>query len=86
MLLYGCDNKDFYPNYDAITSEWSGLKDLGSICVGSTHMTLSAVVADPKLLQDISEINDMHKSGRWISTNLGIETVAPNLVKKHLGI
>ena len=49
-------------------------------------MTFSAVVADPKLLKDISEINDMHKNGRWISTNLGIETVAPNLVKKHLGI
>jgi len=78
MLLYGCDNKDFYPNYDAITSLWKGLKDHGANFVGTTHMTFSAVVADPKLLKDSSEINDMHKNGRWISTNLGIETVAPN--------
>ena len=86
MLLYGCDNRDFYPNYDAITSLWQGLKDIGANFVGTTHMTFSGVVADPKLMHDISEINDMHTSGRWLSTNLGIETVAPSLVKKHLGV
>ncbi len=85
MLLYGCDNRDFYPNYDAITSLWRGLKDLGANFVGTTHMTFSAVVADPKLMQDISEINDMHKNGRWLSTNLGIETVAPEKNSMHFG-
>jgi len=25
LLLYGCDNKDFYPNYDAISTHWKGL-------------------------------------------------------------
>src|SRR3990170_1590679 len=49
-------------------------------------MTFSAVAADPKLLHDISEINEMQKNGRWLSTNLGIETVAPRMVKKHLGV
>ena len=43
MLLYGCDNKDFYPNYDAITSLWQGLKDQGANFVGTTHMTLSLI-------------------------------------------
>jgi len=86
MLLYGCDNKDFQPNYDAIIELWKGLKGLGANFIGTTHMTFSAVAADPKLLHDMSEVNDMHKTGRWLATNLGIETVAPRMVKKHLGV
>ena len=49
-------------------------------------MTFSAIAADPKLLHDMSEVNEMHGDGRWLSTNLGIETVAPSMVKKHLGV
>ena len=86
MLLYGCDNKDFQPNYDAIIGLWKGLKGLSANFIGTTHMTFSAVAADPKLLHDMSEVNDMHKTGRWLATNLGIETVAPRMVKKHLGV
>ena len=86
MLLYGCDNRDFQPNYDAITELWKALKGLGANFIGTTHMTFSAIAADPKLLHDISEINGMHNNGRWLSTNLGIETVAPRMVKKHLGV
>ena len=28
----------------------------------------------------------MDGSGRWLATNLGVETVAPRMVKKHLGV
>ena len=86
MLLYGCDSKDFQPNHDAIMDLWKGLKSLGANYVGTTHMTFSGVCADPNLLRDMSEVNGMHESGRWIATNLGIETVAPSMVKKHLGV
>jgi hypothetical protein len=86
MLLYGCDNREFVPNRDAITELWKGLKTLGPNFIGTTHMTFSAVAADPTLIKNISEINEMEKSGRWLSTNLGIETVSPSLVKKHLGV
>ncbi|RNJ71965.1 MAG: radical SAM protein [Thaumarchaeota archaeon S14] len=86
MLLYGCDNRDFRPNRDAITDLWAGLKGLGANFVGTTHMTFSAVAADPDLMRDISRINEMDRSGRWLATNLGIETVAPDMVKKHLGV
>jgi len=37
-------------------------------------------------MQQISHINEQDKTGRWLATNLGIETVAPALVKKHLGV
>jgi len=85
MLLYGCDNREFRPNYDAIIGLWNGLKSLGARFVGTTHMTFSAVCADPKLLHDMSEINGMSNE-KWLATNLGIETVAPRMVKKHLGV
>ena len=28
----------------------------------------------------------MENNGRWLATNLGVETVAPRMVKKHLGV
>ncbi|MDX1533858.1 MAG: radical SAM protein, partial [Nitrosopumilaceae archaeon] len=86
MLLYGCDNRDFVPNRDAITDLWKGLKGLGANFVGTTHMTFSAVAADPELMHQISTINRQHENNRWLATNLGIETVAPKMVKKHLGV
>lgn len=85
MLLYGCDNRNFQPNYDAIIELWKGLKSLGARFVGTTHMTFSAVCADPKLLHDMSAVNGMSNE-KWLATNLGIETVAPRMVKKHLGV
>ena len=86
MLLYGCDNRDFIPNKDAITELWSSMKNLGANFVGTTHMTFSAVAADPDLMYQIANINRQHESGRWLATNLGIETVSPKMVRKHLGV
>ena len=86
MMLYGCDNRDFRPNRDAITELWRGLKELGPNFIGTTHMTFSSVAADPELMHEISTINNQHKTGRWLATNLGIETVSPRMVKKHLGV
>ena len=86
MLLYGCDNKEFVPNADAIIDLWKGLKLVGANFVGTTHMTLSAVASSPDLIKKLSGINDMESNGRWLATNLGVETVAPRLVKKHLGV
>ena len=86
MLLYGCDNRDFIPNSDAITDLWSNLKNLGANFVGTTHMTFSGVAADPDLIHKISVINQQEKDNRWLATNLGIETVSPSMVKKHLGV
>ena len=51
MLLYGCDNKDFVPNADAILNVWKGLKSVGANFVGTTHMTLSAVASSPELIR-----------------------------------
>ena len=63
-----------------------GIKNGRSNFVGTTHMTLSAVASSPDLIKKLSGINDMESNGRWLATNLGVETVAPRLVKKHLGV
>ena len=86
MLLYGCDNKDFIPNRDEITDLWKGLKSMGANFIGTTHMTFSGVAADPQLMRNIADVNRQHETGRWLATNLGIETVSPSMVKKHLGV
>jgi radical SAM superfamily enzyme YgiQ (UPF0313 family) len=86
MLLYGCDNKDFVPNSDAIIALWKGLKAVGANFIGTTHMTLSAVASSPDLIKSLSKVNNMDSNGRWLATNLGVETVAPRMVRKHLGI
>jgi hypothetical protein len=86
MLLYGCDNKDFVPNSDAIIDLWKGLKAVGANFIGTTHMTLSAVACSPDLIKSLSKVNNMDSNGRWLATNLGVETVAPRMVRKHLGI
>jgi len=85
ILLYGCDNKDFIPNKDAITYLWRGLKSLGARFVGTTHMTLSGVVAKPDLIEALSRINEMN-GNRWLATNLGLETGSVRLAKRHLGM
>ena len=78
MLLYGCDNRDFIPNSDAITDLWSNLKNLGANFVGTTHMTFSGVAADPDLIHKISVINQQEKDNRWLATNLGRNSFAFN--------
>src|SRR5947208_6189369 len=76
MLLYGCDNRDFIPNADVILGLWKGLKEVGANFIGTTHMTLSAVASSSDLIKELSKINEMDTNGRWLATNLGIETVA----------
>ena len=73
--MYGCDNSDFIPNRDAITDLWKGLKGMGANFIGTTHMTFSAVAADPTIMRNIADVNRQHDTGRWLTTNLGIETV-----------
>ena len=49
-------------------------------------MTLSAVASSPDLIKKLSKLTIWTVMGRWLATNLGVETVAPRMVKKHLGV
>lgn len=86
MLLYGCDNRDFIPNRDAIVELFREIKNLkGAETVGSTHWTLSSVVAAPEVVRDIANLNRLGP-GKWLAVQPGLESAAPRIVKQWLAL
>ncbi len=84
FLLYGCDNKDFYPNRDALIDLFSHVKHIEGIeQVMPTHCTLSPVAADEELIEKISK-NCRQNPDVWLGIQPGIETGSPELIKKHM--
>jgi len=84
IMLYGCDNKDMYPNRDAIVTLYREMKNLGNVdYVGAVHVTFSSVVADPECVDKIREINNFGPS-RWSGIQPGIETGSIELFKRHM--
>lgn len=84
FLLYGCDNKEFYPNRDAIIDLFSQVKQIDRIkYVAPTHCSLSSVVADEELIEKLSKIC-RREPDAWFGIQPGIETGSPELIKKHM--
>lgn len=84
IMLYGCDNKDLYPNRDAIVDLYSSLKNLGKVdWVGTPHVTFSSAVADPDCVRRIKEINNFGPD-RWNGIQPGIETGSIRMFKRHM--
>ena len=84
MLLYGCtDLRNYVPNKDAIVELFTRMRNVGFRLIGTTHMTLSAVCAEPRIIPELSKINEMGPDV-WLATQPGVETTAPRLAKKHL--
>jgi len=72
------------PNKDAITELLGGIKSLPNVRrVGVTHWTLAGVNANPQVLSELAEINRLGSSS-WTGVQVGLETAAIPLVKKHL--
>ena len=86
-VRYQTDQAKFYKiKAEQLEKENKELRRMGANFIGTTHMTFSAVAADPTLMKNIADVNRQHETGRWLATNLGIETVSPPMVKKHLGV
>ena len=84
FLLYGCDNKDFYPNRDAIINLFSHVRRMEGIShISLTHCSLSPVALDSELIEKISKICK-RKTDSWLGIQPGIETASPVLIKKHM--
>jgi radical SAM superfamily enzyme YgiQ (UPF0313 family) len=84
IMLYGCDNKNLYPNRDAIVELYTAMKNLGKVnYVGAVHLTLASAVADPACIQKMREINNFGP-GKWNAVQAGIETGSSRLIKKHM--
>lgn len=84
IMLYGCDSRDMRPNRDAIVSMFREAKSLpGLDFIGSIHVTLSSVAADPECVAMISEINRQGPR-RWSAIQPGIETGSVRMFKRHM--
>ncbi len=84
FLLYRCDNRDFYPNRDAIIDLFSQVRSLSGVdAVAPTHCSLAPVAADEELIGELSKIC-RPKPGTWLGIQPGIETGSPRLIEKHM--
>ncbi|MEM4310865.1 MAG: radical SAM protein [Nitrososphaerales archaeon] len=83
MLLYACDNSDYIPNRDAIKELFFAMKALNFRTIGTTHFTLSSVVADPKVIEYMAEANNLSPS-KWLGVQPGVETASPKIGKYWL--
>jgi radical SAM superfamily enzyme YgiQ (UPF0313 family) len=52
--------------------------------VGMSHIALSSALAEPKLVEDLSEITGTGRGKRHLYAQTGIETGSPELVSKHM--
>lgn len=84
IMLYGCDNREMYPNRDAILDMYQELKNMGNVdSIGAVHVTYSSVAADPECIEQIRKINNFGPS-RWSGVQPGLETGSVKLFKKHM--
>ena len=83
IFLYGLnDRRHFYPNREAVVNLFKEImKEVND--ANPTHGSIAPVVADPKLLPELSRIlkaNPRH----WIGIQPGLETGSPYLIEKHM--
>jgi radical SAM superfamily enzyme YgiQ (UPF0313 family) len=84
IMLYGCDNKNMYPNRDAIVDLYQTMKNMRNVdYVGTIHVTFSAAAADPECIKNIKDINNFGPS-RWSAVQPGLETGSVEMFKKHM--
>jgi radical SAM superfamily enzyme YgiQ (UPF0313 family) len=83
-LLYGLDSKDFQPNRDSVLELFGEVSSLKGIAgIGMTHISLSAVAADPELIRGIAGLC-RSGPGNWMGVQPGIETGSPEIIKKGM--
>jgi radical SAM superfamily enzyme YgiQ (UPF0313 family) len=81
VLLYKCNSKKFEPNGDAVIELFREvMKVKGVKSAGTTHFSLSAVVANPELIEELTKV--IGKG--WHGVQPGIETGSPELMKRYM--
>lgn len=83
LTLYGCEDKDKWPNGEAIIKLFTTLKEAGAHSIGATHWTFAGVRAAPDLIKKLAEINSLGP-GRWMGVQPGLEYASPRLVRKFM--
>ncbi len=76
------DRRYFYPNREAVVGLFKGImKEVDD--ANPTHGSIAPVVADPRLLPDLSKV--LRAGPRhWIGIQPGMETASPYLIERHM--
>jgi radical SAM superfamily enzyme YgiQ (UPF0313 family) len=56
----------------------------GVNAVGMSHFALSSIASAPEVVEEISNILDAGKRGRWLSGQTGLETGSPRLIREFM--
>ncbi len=75
--------KGMVPDKDAVLSLFRGAYKLTDD-VGISHLALSSALAEPKLIEELGQLNYEMTKQRYIYGQTGIETGSPDLVSKHM--
>jgi radical SAM superfamily enzyme YgiQ (UPF0313 family) len=72
-------------NKEAVINLFKTVKSYPGVdSVAFSHFALSSVVSAPDLVEEISNILDAGKDGKWLGGQTGIETGSPRLIKEHM--
>ncbi|MGB9978855.1 B12-binding domain-containing radical SAM protein [Methanobacterium sp.] len=75
--------KGFQVNTEAVTDLFRQVSSYPGVNqVQISHFALSSVANDPDAVEEISNILDLDKNGKWLSGQTGIETGSPRLISE----
>jgi radical SAM superfamily enzyme YgiQ (UPF0313 family) len=90
LFLYGAKDKSFIPNKQAVLELIKSIADYPGVkAIQPSHMSLSPVVHDPSMIQEVAEIlidRSWYSHGEKpiVTSETGIETGSVRLMKKYM--
>ena len=91
LFLYGTTNKKFIPNKEAVVKLVKSVADYPGVkSIQTSHMSLAPVYHNPQMIKELAEIlieRSWYSFGKKaiITSETGIETGSPRLMKKYMG-
>ena len=90
LFLYGTQDKRFIPNKDAVVKLVKSVADYPGVkSIQASHMSLAPVYQNPQIIKELAEIlieKSWYSFGKKaiITSETGVETGSPRLMKKYM--
>ena len=90
LFLYGTQDKHFIPNKDAVVKLVKSVADYPGVkSIQASHMSLAPVYNNPQMIKELAEIlieKSWYSFGKKaiITSETGVETGSPRLMKKYM--
>ncbi|MEJ2271797.1 MAG: radical SAM protein [Candidatus Bathyarchaeota archaeon] len=77
--------RGFEVNKEAVIDLFKTVRNYPGVnTVAMSHFALSSVASAPEVVEEISNILEAGKNGRWLSGQTGLETGSPDLIEKNM--